>query len=133
MSADFSALKNGVKTSEFWLTVLAFLAAFGMWLAGYLPSNVAIIVTTLASSIYTLSRGISKAAGGTNNAKLLTDLMVALQAAGAAAGKAAQPGANGVPQADVGNDDPGSSAGSAAAAGVHLTTSSGGELHGDIR
>lgn len=53
-------MKSGIKTSEFWVTVIT--CALNVWgaIQGLIPHNWAIWVITIAGAIYTISRGIAK-------------------------------------------------------------------------
>ena len=54
-------VKPGIKTTEFWLTLLTALIGTGGLLSGLLPPDVGAAVVLVATSVYGLVRAITKA------------------------------------------------------------------------
>lgn len=57
------AVRSGWKTTEFWIVVLAMIAAGLGWLAGVVPAEWAVIAQAIASGLYATSRGLAKRGG----------------------------------------------------------------------
>lgn len=53
-------MKSGVKTSEFWITLLPILGTWAMAIKDIVPPQYAAIMTAVASSAYAISRGLAK-------------------------------------------------------------------------
>jgi hypothetical protein len=52
--------KSGIKTTEFWLTLLPIVGTWAMAIKDLVPAEYATIMTAIASSAYAISRGLAK-------------------------------------------------------------------------
>lgn len=53
-------VKAGIKTTEFWITVLIDVGSLASALAGALPAKYAAVATAVSTAAYAVSRGLSK-------------------------------------------------------------------------
>lgn len=53
-------MKKGIYTTEFWLTVITTVITLVNSFAGYIPANVAVIVSAILTAVYEISRTIVK-------------------------------------------------------------------------
>jgi hypothetical protein len=56
-------VKPGIRTTEFWLTLVTIIGSLGGELAGILPGRAGAVVAAIASAAYALSRGLAKVGG----------------------------------------------------------------------
>lgn len=61
-------MKDGINTSEFWITATTAVATIGGILADKIPGVAGVIVAGLVAACYTISRGLVKLKGGTPSA-----------------------------------------------------------------
>jgi hypothetical protein len=54
------ALKSGIKSTEFWLTVLTQVSVIASGLSGILDPKIATILTVVGTSLYTIMRTLAK-------------------------------------------------------------------------
>ena len=71
-----SAVKPGVFTTEFWLTLLTVVASVGGQLAAVVPQPWGLVVGALATAAYTISRGLVKSSAGPTAAAMLLLLLL---------------------------------------------------------
>lgn len=64
--------KPGWKTSEFWVTIAGQAATIFMAVKGFIPSNIATIITVAGTAVYTIARTIAKAVSDIQAAKAAT-------------------------------------------------------------
>jgi len=60
IKAETPPIKPGYKTTEFWVVILAALAAGLEGLTGILPAQTATIVAAIVAGLYAVSRGLTK-------------------------------------------------------------------------
>lgn len=53
-------MKEGYKTTEFWLTILTVLSGIVSTYGGLIPGPVGIIVTAIVTAGYSIARGLAK-------------------------------------------------------------------------
>jgi len=53
-------MKPGIKTTEFWLTLIGSLVPFLAWVTEYITAQWAVSAATFLIAAYNLSRGLSK-------------------------------------------------------------------------
>ena len=70
-------MKNGWKTTEFWVTALTVLSIAAGWISGYVPSEAAVIAQALAAGLYATARGLGKA-GAADSGAMRTETLDAL-------------------------------------------------------
>ena len=70
-------MKNGWKTTEFWVTALTVLSIAAGWISGYVPSEAAVIAQALAAGLYATARGLGNA-GAADSGALRTETLDAL-------------------------------------------------------
>jgi hypothetical protein len=64
VASSAPAIKPGVRTTEFWLTIAIDVAAFAAALSNVLPDRYAALAASASTGLYTLSRGIAKGGAG---------------------------------------------------------------------
>ena len=53
-------MNHGIKTTEFWITVLGMIGISGSAIVGILPGSIAATVAGIAAASYAISRGLAK-------------------------------------------------------------------------
>lgn len=63
-------MKNGVQTTEFWVTIAAVIATALSGISGVCDPQTAAILTTISTTIYTISRAFVKKSSGVDPSPL---------------------------------------------------------------
>ena len=58
-----NGVKPGVKTSEFWMTLITSLFGAGGMFVGVIPEHVGAIIMAVVTAAYTISRALAKLKG----------------------------------------------------------------------
>lgn len=61
-------MKKGIKTTEFWLTLLPIVGTWAMAVQEIVPPKYAAMTTALATSAYAIARGLAKQSGAQEKA-----------------------------------------------------------------
>jgi len=68
-------MKDGWKTTEFWLTIFSAIVSIYFALSGIIPNDLAIKITAVCVSIYTVARAVVKVTPTTKDDELLDKLV----------------------------------------------------------